>query len=88
MSQKKGRANEKQVQEWLEGQGYEVINVNDKGFPDLLIMNNGKIEFMAEVKGGRHQVHIHQKEFQNKLEKIFRIPIKNYRIINQQIVEE
>jgi len=67
-SQKIGIENERKVAENYRKQGYQVLNVNEKGFPDLIILKDRKIEFLIEVKTPKHKVHGFQKEFHKQLE--------------------
>ena len=41
---------EKRAQESYEKEGYVVLNPNDVGFPDLIVVKDGKIAFFVEVK--------------------------------------
>jgi len=36
----------------FEDKGFTVLNTNDEGFPDLIMIKDGGIAFFAEVKGG------------------------------------
>lgn len=65
-----GRKNEEIIAENYRKQGYQVLNVNKKGFPDLIVLKDGKVEFFVEVKGGRHKVHPFQKEVHKELERM------------------
>lgn len=47
------RTAEEKVKEHYEEQGYVVLNQNDKGFPDLMAIKDGKIGFSVEVKAMR-----------------------------------
>lgn len=38
------------VKDMFQKQGYTVLNQNDKGFPDLIVIKDGKISFFVEVK--------------------------------------
>ena len=51
-SQRQGRFNEKIVAEIYRGKGFDVLDLNERGFPDLLILKDGKIQMFIEVKGG------------------------------------
>jgi len=35
-----GRANEEEIAEKYRKQGYQVLNVNEKGFPDLIVLRD------------------------------------------------
>lgn len=55
-----GRLNQKRVAEHYENQGYKVFDVNEQGFPDLIVIPDDKIFhklLFVEVKGGKHEVH-------------------------------
>ena len=57
---------EAKVKEEYEKKGYVVLSQNDKGFPDLIAIKDGKIAFFVEVKAmqkpdlGRYEVWYHQ----------------------------
>jgi Holliday junction resolvase-like predicted endonuclease len=46
----KGRKNEDVVADFYRKQGYQVINRNDKGFPDLIVLKDKHILFFVESK--------------------------------------
>lgn len=55
-----GRLNQKRVAEHYEKQGYKVLDVNEEGFPDFVVIPDDKIFrrlLFVEVKGGEHEVH-------------------------------
>ena len=55
-----GRLNQKRVADYYENQGYKVLDVNERGFPDLVVIPDDKIFhklLFVEVKGGEHAVH-------------------------------
>jgi len=55
-----GRLNQKRVAEFYRSQGHVVLDVNEEGFPDLIIVLDKKIFsnlLFVEVKGGEHSVH-------------------------------
>jgi len=79
MSEKIGRLNEEIVAERYRKQGYLVLNVNEKGFPDLIVLKGKEIQFFVEVKGGKHKLHDFQVEFHKRLEKMG-FPVKIERI--------
>jgi Holliday junction resolvase-like predicted endonuclease len=70
MSEKLGKINEEKAVEYFRKQGYQVLNVNKKGFPDLIILKGKEIQFFVEVKGGRHKIHPWQRHVHNELEKM------------------
>lgn len=70
MSEKIGRINEETVAERYRKQGYRVLNVNKKGFPDLVVLEGNEIKFLLEVKGGKHEVHSFQEETHEELRKM------------------
>lgn len=75
--QEQGRKNEKIIEREYKERGYQVLNVNDKGFPDLVILKNGKIERFIEVKAPKHKVHGFQKAFHKQLEAMgFQVEIR------------
>jgi len=74
-SQEIGKENERKVAEDYRKKGYQVLNVNEEGFPDLIILKNGKIEFLIEVKTPKHPVHKPQREYHKQLEAIG-LPVK------------
>jgi hypothetical protein len=45
-----GEKAEETVKKHFEEEGYVVLNVNDKHFPDLIAFKDGKIAFFVEVK--------------------------------------
>ena len=63
MSEKNGRDNEVIAIKHYQDKGYTVLNQNDPGFPDLLLLKGKKLVKMIEVKGGGHKVHKHQREY-------------------------
>lgn len=67
-SQIKGQQNERKIEEIYRKQGFTVLNLHEKGFPDLLLLKDGKIEAFIEVKGGSHKVHDFQARIHRKLE--------------------
>jgi len=85
--EQRGRENEILVVEYYRKQGYDVLNVNEKGFPDLIVLKDGKIEFLVEVKGGSHPVHTFQKELHERLRRMG-LKVKVVRVINGKIVEK
>lgn len=70
MSKKLGRKNEEIVTERYRKQGYRVLNVNKKGFPDLIVLDGSEVKFFIEVKGGKHEVHSFQEETHKELEEM------------------
>ncbi len=77
MSQEIGRTNEETVAERYRKQGYQVLNVNMKGFPDLVVLKGKEIQFFVEVKGGNHEVHSFQRDTHEELKKMgFRVEIE------------
>jgi len=67
MSQEQGKINESKVKKYYENQGYTVLNQNDSGFPDLLILEGKKLVKLVEVKTPKHPVHKHQKDYLRSL---------------------
>ena len=70
MSEKIGTANEEIVAERYRKQGYQVLNMNKKGFPDLIVLDGSEVKFFVEVKGGKHRVHPFQEETHKGLEEM------------------
>jgi len=70
MSERIGRANEEAVADRYRKQGYRVLNVNKKGFPDLIVLEGNEIKFFIEVKGRKHRVHPFQEKIHKELEKM------------------
>lgn len=68
MSERIGRENEEKVAESYRKQGHRVLNINKRGFPDLIVLEGREIRFFVEVKGGKHKVHPFQEEIHKKLE--------------------
>lgn len=69
MSQKKGVENMRIVMERLRKEGFIVFDMSnqvEKGFPDLMVIKEGKVSFI-EVKGSKHKVHEHQRKIQRRL---------------------
>ena len=85
--EQKGRENEMLAAEYYRKQGYSVLNVNEKGFPDLIVLKDGKIEFLVEVKGGSHPVHAFQEELHEQLRRMG-LKVKVVRVVNGKIIEE
>lgn len=69
MSQKQGKINESKAKKHYESQGYTVLNQNDKGFPDLLILEGKKLIKFVEVKTPKHSVHKSQSDYLRELER-------------------
>lgn len=70
MSKGLGIENEEIVAERYRKQGYRVLNVNKKGFPDLIVLDGSEVKFIVEVKGGKHKVHSFQEETHRELEEM------------------
>lgn len=79
MSEGIGKANEKMVADRYRKQGYRVLNVNKKGFPDLIVLEGSEVKFLVEVKGGKHKVHPFQEEIHKELEEMG-LQVKTVRI--------
>jgi len=47
-----GKLEEDLVVKHFQDKGFSVLNTNDEGFPDLIVMKDGRIEFFTEVKSG------------------------------------
>jgi len=56
-----GIKNERRIARKYGKQGYQVLIVNKKGFPDLIVLKDKEIKFFVEVKTGKHRVHPFQK---------------------------
>jgi Holliday junction resolvase-like predicted endonuclease len=69
-NQQWGRFYENLVQNKYKKLGYVVLNPHEKGFPDLIAVKDGKIQFFIEVKSGKHKVHDFQQEIHNNLESL------------------
>ncbi len=67
MSEKNGKENEILAIRHYQKQGYTVLNQNDAGFPDLLLLKDKQLVKMVEVKGGGHKLHKHQREYLQNL---------------------
>lgn len=65
-----GKLTEEKAVEYYKKQGYQVLNINRKGFPDLIVLKDREIQFFVEVKGGRHKIHSWQKQMHKKLEEM------------------
>ena len=66
---KKGIENEGVVAKHYREQGYQVIEINEKGFPDLIILKDKQVLFFVEVKArGVPPTHV-QKEAHIKWKK-------------------
>lgn len=68
-----GQLNQKRVAEHYRNQGTIVLDVNDKGFPDLIVILDKKAfsHFLSvEVKGGEHAVHWPQSQKLFKLSEL------------------
>ena len=62
---------ENEVQKHFEKQGYTVLNQNDKGFPDLIILKNGKIVFFIEVKAmQKPDINIYEMQYHQYLNEL------------------
>jgi len=44
------RDSENIVKKDFEKKGYTVLNQNDRGFPDLIVLKDGEVSFFVEVK--------------------------------------
>lgn len=76
MSEILGRDNESVAIEFYTKKGFTVLNQNDAGFPDLLLLKDKQLVKMVEVKGGGHKAHRHQREYlQNLRNRDFEIEI-------------
>jgi len=47
-----GKEEEDLAIKYFKDRGFMAFNKNDEGFPDLIVMKDGRIEFFAEVKSG------------------------------------
>lgn len=65
-----GKKNEDLVSKDFIEQGFQVLNINDKGFPDLIVLKNKKIILFCEVKTLRGNLTDIQKEYHKKLNDI------------------
>lgn len=80
--QKIGTKNEEKVEKYYRNKDYQVLNLNDRGCPDLLILRDGQIQFFVEAKGGRHKVHSWQVAYQKKLERM------GFKTVNIRITDD
>lgn len=65
----KGIENEEIVAKHYREQGYQVIDINEKGFPDLIILKNKQVLFFVEVKALGVSLKSYQKEAHIKWKK-------------------
>jgi Holliday junction resolvase-like predicted endonuclease len=49
---KVGKREEDLAVKYFQDKGFTALNTSDEGFPDLIVMKGGRIEFFAEVKSG------------------------------------
>ena len=54
MGERLGKEGEDQAVKHFQSLGYTIFNTNDVGFPDLLVIKNGKLDFFIEVKSGEN----------------------------------
>ena len=47
-----GKREEDSAVKYFAGKEFTAFNKNDEGFPDLIVLKDGKIAFFAEVKSG------------------------------------
>jgi Holliday junction resolvase-like predicted endonuclease len=52
MMSKIGKMEEDIAIKYFQDKGFTALNTNDEGFPDLIVIKDGRIEFFAEVKSG------------------------------------
>jgi len=79
------------AKKFFEKQGYVVLNVNDKGFPDLIVLKGREIQFLVEVKGGETSyLNYEQREYHRKLLENFGFITKLVRVKgeNEVVIEE
>jgi len=65
----KGRKNEEVVAEHYRKQGYQVLNQNERGFPDLIVLKDKHVLFFVEVKRRGVRLRQEQKDMTPKLGK-------------------
>lgn len=65
----KGRENEELVAEHYRKQGYQVINTNETGLPDLIVLKDKQVLFFVEVKAQGVSLNRFQDETITKWEK-------------------
>lgn len=65
-----GIKNERRIARKYGKQGYQVLIVNEKGFPDLIVLKDKEIKFFVEVKTGKHSVHPFQEKVHKEIEKM------------------
>jgi len=51
-----GKVGEDLVVTYFRDRGYTVLNTAEAGFPDLIVVKDGRIEFFAEVKSGKTSI--------------------------------
>jgi len=59
------------VEEEYKKKGYVVLNQNRKGFPDLIVIKDGKIVFFVEVKAKQEpKIEIEELQYHQYLNKL------------------
>ena len=86
-SREVGVTNERKVMKHYKDQGYDVLRVDDKGFPDLLVLKDGQLHFTVEVKTGGHAIHRHQREYHTMMASLG-LTVVHVRVIEDSIQEE
>ena len=63
-----GKEEEDLTVKYFEDRGFTALNKNDEGFPDLIVIKDGRIEFFAEVKSGETSfISMSQRQYHKKL---------------------
>ena len=59
------------VKDHFVNQGYTVLNQNDKGFPDLIVLKDGEVSFFVEVKAMQNpDIEIYEMRYHQYLNKL------------------
>jgi hypothetical protein len=92
-SQKSGEENERIAEKYLSRKfNCTILNRNETGFPDLLVLDNGRLIALYEVKGGEkktHKFHPWQEELHQKLRhlgfKVGKIIVKDGKVQSEEL---
>jgi hypothetical protein len=76
------------AKEFFEKQGYTVLNINERGFPDLIVLKGKEIQFLVEVKSGDSFLPYIQREYHGKLLANYGFITKLVRVKDKEVVIE
>lgn len=69
------------VKEHYKEKGYTALNQNDRGFPDLIVLKDGKVSFFVEVKAMQEpDINLSEIQYHQYLENLgFKVKCINVR---------